>query len=120
MPPGKHVYTLNFNKNTHILYQQSYDGYGLMQMRRKVTETSKPNDAPCISLGKSRKRENGEVIDGTGVSFEACESVFKKQFYKSECLLSPCSFDGVYMPKIDAEMELYAFSYFYDICNYNI
>jgi guanosine-diphosphatase len=117
MPAGKHLYTLNFNQNTHILYQQSYDGYGLMQMRRKITSASKPNEAPCISLGKSRKTENGEVITGTGVSFEECESVFMKGIFdKSQCPLDPCSFDGVYMPKIDSQMDLYAFSYFYDIC----
>lgn len=120
MPPGKHLFQLQFNQQTHSLYQHSYDGFGLMQGRKKITHASKSEiDAPCIPLGRARKNEFDELVVGSGKSFSQCSNfIIKNVFDKSRpCDFETCSFDGIYMPSIDPSMDMYAFSYFYDICN---
>lgn len=105
------VFALDFNQHTYKLHQHSYDGYGLMQARKKIIGGSK-NDAPCIPLGKSHQSE-GEIT-GTGTAFSSCELFISANIFNKTCALDTCSFDGIYMPPIDPSTELYAFSYFYD------
>lgn len=113
MQPGKHVFPLDFNGQTYKLYQHSYDGYGLMQGRLKVTGKSAEGHAPCIPIGRERLL-NGKTVKGTGIGFDECETFIESNlFTKSDCPLSPCAMEGIYMPEV-GQAELYAFSYFYD------
>lgn len=95
--PGTHRVSVPYLNRNYTLYQKSYDGYGLIQGRKKSTAAggcAEKTQSTCISM---------------------ISSLFNK---KTECELSPCSFDGVYMPMLEDvfyEGDIYAFSYFYDI-----
>jgi guanosine-diphosphatase len=97
IPNGPHKVMVPFLEKQYFLYQKSYDGYGLMQGRKK-------------SIAKG----------GCGSeTHTSCVVLISSLFDKSQaCPLSPCSFDGVYMPSLEEQFydgEIYAFSYFYDV-----
>jgi guanosine-diphosphatase len=118
MSPGKHSYDLEFNGFKYSLYQHSYDGYGLMQGRTKITaKSAQAADAPCIPKGRSRKHgDKPEMVQGTGTGFTLCEKFISDNLFdkNAKCDFKTCSFDGIYMPPIEQGAVLYAFSYFYD------
>jgi guanosine-diphosphatase len=100
---------IQFGQSNYPLYGFSYDGYGLMEARKRIIELSK-DVAPCIPIGKSKAG-----IIGTGNGFRECKELVKTLFDKSvPCAHHYCTFDGVAMPRINSYSELYAFSYFYD------
>jgi guanosine-diphosphatase len=97
---GDHKYDLVFGKKTHVLYQHSYLGYGLMRARNDVhqlvdfmttirlKDAEKPTTVignPCLARGTSRtvevedERTNVKrniTMDGEEIgSFEACTRV---------------------------------------------
>ncbi|KAJ3269551.1 Guanosine-diphosphatase [Terramyces sp. JEL0728] len=120
MHPGSHKKELKFSGHDYVLYQHSYDGYGLMQGRLKIKKASKSH-APCLPEGKTSTLENeGTLVElkGTGTDFDQCYSFISDNLFnkKETCALDPCSFDGIYMPNLKDSFkhDLYAFSYFYD------
>ena len=96
---GEHKYELKFAGKTHVLYQHSYLGYGLMRARESVhrlvefmssfqhqsADGSVSN--PCLAKGTSRivkitdeasKTSHNVTMVGTDVgSFEACDRVIQ-------------------------------------------
>lgn len=103
---GEHKYDLHFGGQTHVLYQHSYLGYGLMRARARVhrvvefmssfsNNAQQHNDTiaqvsnPCISRGMSRIIEvdtgrSGETVKKTFTmtggeigSWEACNRVLE-------------------------------------------
>ncbi|KAJ3308688.1 Guanosine-diphosphatase [Boothiomyces sp. JEL0838] len=118
--PGSHKKELKFSGHEYVLYQHSYDGYGLMQGRMKIKKASK-NEAPCLPEGKKSTLKIGDSeleLHGTGNDFDKCFSFIAGNLFNKEeaCNLNPCSFDGIYMPNLKESFknDLYAFSYFYD------
>jgi guanosine-diphosphatase len=100
--PGEHKYDLKFGGRTHVLYQHSYLGYGLMRARKHVhslvdfmasirvpsaKETSKGIVGnPCLARGmrrvvevvddESKDVKRNVTMDGDEIgSFEACDRV---------------------------------------------
>jgi guanosine-diphosphatase len=96
---GEHKYDLKFGGKTHVLYQHSYLGYGLMRARTSVhrlvdfmaslrtnTKAGAPIGNPCLAKGTERVVE---VTDSSGVKknvtmigediggFEACNRVMQ-------------------------------------------
>lgn len=93
---GEHKYDLTFGGKTHVLYQHSYLGYGLMRARTSVhrlvdfvsTFQHGPDDGtvpnPCLAKGTYRIIElDGEPkrsvpMSGSDVgSFEACNRIME-------------------------------------------
>ncbi|KAF5379893.1 hypothetical protein D9757_007195 [Collybiopsis confluens] len=139
---GDHKYLLEFAGKTHVLYQHSYLGYGLMRARAHVHQLvdfmasiRNPGDTvpvtignPCLAKGTKRKvdihddRANTTktvVMDGEQIgSFDACNRVVELVMAKdSICELKPCSFNGVYQPSILDSFtsgKVLLLSYFFD------
>ncbi|KAJ3798019.1 nucleoside phosphatase family-domain-containing protein [Lentinula aff. detonsa] len=126
---GEHKYELEFGGRTHVLYQHSYLGYGLMRARAHVHQLVEfmasirnPGTGavdtvpatignPCLARGTKRnvdiedertKTKKTVVMDGEQIgSFEACNRVIELVMAKdSICELKPCSFNGVYQPSL--------------------
>jgi guanosine-diphosphatase len=127
---GEHKYELEFGGRTHVLYQHSYLGYGLMRARAHVHQlvdfmASLRNPGagavdtvpatignPCLARGTKREVEIVDdtkakikktvVMDGEQIgSFDACNRVIELVMAKdSICELKPCSFNGVYQPSL--------------------
>jgi guanosine-diphosphatase len=94
---GEHKYDLQFGGRSHVLYQHSYLGYGLMRARRHVhrlvdfmstLQGTKPKAVvgnPCLAKGTQRVVnvkdeatgvERKVTMDGGDIgSFEACDRV---------------------------------------------
>jgi guanosine-diphosphatase len=107
---GEHKYDLTFGGKTHVLYQHSYLGYGLMRARLSVHRLvdfmssfqKNPEDGkianPCLAKGTSRdvtiKDENTEVekkVTMTGAdvgSFEACNRIVQLVMAKDAYVLT--------------------------------
>lgn len=123
MENGEHRVELEFSGHTYVLYQHSYDGYGLMQARKSINEASVKSKNGAVCLPKHHRldysSETGQQVslDGAATGFEACQQLISTRVFAKDnvwCAISPCSFDGVYMPPLGAHHELYAFSYFFD------
>ncbi|KAJ8691719.1 Guanosine-diphosphatase [Pleurotus ostreatus] len=138
---GEHKYDLTFGGKTHVLYQHSYLGYGLMRARKHVHQLvdfmaslraagdpSKPVGNPCLAKGTERvvsvaDKVSGETREVTMVgedigSFEACNRIVELVMAKDAiCEVKPCSFDGVYQPSLMDSFpagKVLLLSYFYD------
>jgi guanosine-diphosphatase len=96
-PEGPHKVTIPFMDKSYSLYQKSYDGYGLKQGLKKSNSKGGCAEKPVAT----------------------CASLLSSLFDKEQtCHLSPCSFNGVYMPRLEDHFydgDIYAFSYFYDV-----
>lgn len=146
MHEGDHKYELRFGGpagKTHVLYQHSYLGYGLMRARKSVhrlvdfmavahTDTAPVEIGnPCLAQGTKRVVQ----IDGDGSSlaknvtmtggdignFEACNRIMQLVMAKDTiCQVKPCSFNGVYQPSLLETFpngKILLLSYFYDRIN---
>ncbi|KAF8887089.1 nucleoside phosphatase family-domain-containing protein [Infundibulicybe gibba] len=142
MVEGDHKYDLQFGGKTHVLYQHSYLGYGLMRARKHVhmlvdfmTSIRKTSDAlvpdvignPCLARGtrkvveideKSQTKRN-VTMDGEEIgSFDACDRVVQLVMAKDViCDTKPCSFNGVYQPSLLDSFpsgKVLLLSYFFD------
>ncbi|CAO1636981.1 unnamed protein product [Parajaminaea phylloscopi] len=136
----------------YTLYQNSYLGYGLMQARRRVntlaafahgyTHPETPGSgvamvpSPCFAPGMSKKTKVAPLVHGGKDDIEvtmhgirgglqACRRLVDVMLDKdADCKAEPCSFAGVYQPKLlDAVTSagsvasipgVVALSYFYD------
>lgn len=137
---GEHKYDLTFSGKSHVLYQHSYLGYGLMRARLHVHQlvefmsTIRPAASsggntpqianPCLARGTTKDVE----IDGRGLtmygeeigSYEACNRIVELVLAKDAvCELKPCSFNGVYQPSLLDSFpspggRVLLLSYFYD------
>ncbi|KAI8825112.1 nucleoside phosphatase family-domain-containing protein [Fimicolochytrium jonesii] len=130
MEPGDHKYELKMGPHKYILYQHSYDGYGLMQGRHRVKQAGVASKKwPCYAIGHKDEYldDAGTIhtIEGSGTDHDACAAFIRtKLFDKATCpapktSTSPpsCSFNGVYQPSLAASFadnDIYAFSYFFD------
>lgn len=122
IPKGEHRIDLEFSGHKYILYQHSYDGYGLMQGRKSINKASiKTNHAPCIPDKSSIDFHDDSTgskyeLKGSAKTFSSCALLIAQHLFNKQdtCTMEPCSFDGVYMPEIKKDAEFYAFSYFFD------
>ncbi|EMD31372.1 hypothetical protein CERSUDRAFT_162998 [Gelatoporia subvermispora B] len=139
---GEHKYELTFGGKTHVLYQHSYLGYGLMQarlgvhrliefmgnMRGSPTDPATKIGNPCLAKGTTRLVEidderhsekwNVTMVGEDIGSFEACNRVVEIVMAKDAiCEVKPCSFNGVYQPSLMETFpsgDILLLSYFYD------
>ncbi|OCH91644.1 hypothetical protein OBBRIDRAFT_774912 [Obba rivulosa] len=139
---GEHKYELTFGGKTHVLYQHSFLGYGLMQARLSVhrlvefmgTMRGTPSGPdvkignPCLAKGTSRLVEidderhsekwNVTMVGEDIGSFEACNRVVELVMAKDAiCEVKPCSFNGIYQPSLMETFpsgNILLLSYFYD------
>ncbi|KAF8810998.1 hypothetical protein BYT27DRAFT_7090605 [Phlegmacium glaucopus] len=129
LEPGEHKYDLKFGGKTHVLYQHSYLGYGLMHARKHVhslvdfmasihfTLPSKGEKSqgkignPCLAQGTQRvvevvdertdEKRNVTMYGEEIGSFEACDRIVQLVLAKDAiCEVKPCSFNGVYQPSL--------------------
>ena len=100
LEPGEHKYDLKFGGRSHVLYQHSYLGYGLMRARKhvhglvdfmasiRVPSTKETSQGivgnPCLARGMRRVVEVDDekdvkrnvTMDGDEIgSFEACDRI---------------------------------------------
>ncbi|GBE83242.1 Probable guanosine-diphosphatase [Sparassis crispa] len=139
---GEHKYDLAFGGKTHVLYQHSYLGYGLMRARssaHRLVEfmgsmrgTGSGANAtianPCLARGteKAIEIQDDRLNDQFSVtmvgqdvgSFEACNRIIELVMAKDAiCEVKPCSFNGVYQPSLMETFpsgKIMLLSYFYD------
>ncbi|KAJ8503484.1 hypothetical protein ONZ45_g10808 [Pleurotus djamor] len=141
---GEHKYDLTFGGKTHVLYQHSYLGYGLMRARKHVhqlvdfmatlrttageDEKKKFVGNPCIAKGAKRVVDIEDKVTGVSKSvtmvgedigsFEACNRIIELVMAKDAiCEVKPCSFDGVYQPSLLDSFpsgKVLLLSYFFD------
>ncbi|TPX53938.1 hypothetical protein PhCBS80983_g06103 [Powellomyces hirtus] len=129
MEPGDHKYELRFGKHKYVLYQHSYDGYGLMQGRKRIKKAGvADNKFPCYAVGHTDTYTDDDDqvhhMEGTGSGHEECHAFIQQNLFDKAMCLAPtagksksCSFDGQYQPSLSASFadnDIYAFSYFYD------
>lgn len=138
----------------YVLYQNSYLGYGLMQARRRVNTLasfahsyghpsangSSRIPSPCFAVGKSKltpiassasssssAADTEATLYGVKGGFDACRRLVEVMLDKdADCPAEPCSFAGVYQPKLLEAVRgkagdeasnaagIVALSYFYD------
>lgn len=130
LPDGEHRYDLSFSGHKYVLYQHSYDGYGLMQGRKKVLELaakSESKKSECLREGTAEVVESDEkhTVTGSATTFRPCENLIADKLFEGNnptCTnpshLQPCAFAGVFMPPLEDTFisnDMYAFSYFYDM-----
>ncbi len=130
---GEHKYDLTFSGQSHVLYQHSYLGYGLMRARRHVhqlvefmdslrTPTSGTIANPCLAKGTARDIDmDGRQLRMSGAdigSFDACNRIVELVMAKDAvCEMKPCSFNGVYQPSLLDSFpggKVLLLSYFFD------
>lgn len=120
---GEHKYELTFGGDTHILYQHSYLGYGLMHARRHVhslvdfmasIRATPPSEKerkegiignPCLAKGTRRVVEvvdehtgvaKNVTMDGDDIgSFEACYRIVQLVLAKDAYVFSNSSFMNI-------------------------
>ncbi|KAF7348077.1 hypothetical protein MSAN_01760100 [Mycena sanguinolenta] len=150
MLPEEHRYELDFAGTTRVLYQHSYLGWGLMSARERVhrvvgvlaPEPSSPHSGdalevihnPCLARDMDRVVElpaslgaparNVTMSGGAVGSFDACRRIVEIALEKdAPCPVGPCSFGGVYQPKLgevfpsvagESRGRVLLLSYFYD------
>ncbi|RKO83473.1 nucleoside phosphatase family-domain-containing protein, partial [Blyttiomyces helicus] len=106
MAAGDHRYALNFGGLEYVLYQHSYDGYGLNAGRKRLESAG--SAATCAV----------DAAPSTGTAFDRCHELVRTSLFdKTQCATSQCSFDGVYQPRLADTFtagDIYAFSYFFD------
>ena len=112
---------LKFGGRIYKLYQHSYDGYGLMRGRERIVshhlQLGQSESSACLSPTKKLALSQGHVTGNNDGLAECLKLIESAMFSKTTvCSINPCSFDGVYMPKLSDSFahDLYAFSYFYD------
>ncbi|KAI9282402.1 nucleoside phosphatase GDA1/CD39 [Umbelopsis sp. AD052] len=127
---GEHKYELDYANDVYTLYQHSYLGYGLMEARKQIK--SYPIQEAANEQGEvfhaclpkdvrlpfvAADGANYTLI-GLGSGHDECREIVHKILNKNkECIISPCSFDGIYQPSLMetfAHHPIYIFSYFYD------
>ncbi|KAI0051441.1 hypothetical protein FA95DRAFT_1485505 [Auriscalpium vulgare] len=136
---GEHKYELQFGGRTHVLYQHSYLGYGLMRARKSVhrlvdfmgslrtTKAHEETGNPCLARGTKRvvevetetgTKKNVTMVGGDIGGFESCNRIIELVMAKDAiCEVKPCSFDGVYQPSLLDTFpngKILLLSYFYD------
>ncbi|KAI9029778.1 nucleoside phosphatase family-domain-containing protein [Phycomyces nitens] len=120
---GDHKYLLTYNGRDHMLYQHSYLGYGLMEMRKRIHDnviststTNQDHNHPCLPRDLEWSFKTVRFI-GQG-SYDSCANTVKIAINKeAECPEMPCSFDGVHQPPLGDTFKhgpIYIFSYFFD------
>ncbi|PVU99528.1 hypothetical protein BB559_000624 [Furculomyces boomerangus] len=144
---NKYKYPFKYNRLDYQIYQHSYLGYGLNSARDKIFDeiikTHSDPDAteiyhPCFPSDFEKKIENkktkklvtikGKVAKAPAnldenkpkSNFESCIPIAMSIFEKNTCDVKPCTFSGVYQPRIEETFEsnpFYIFSYFYDLTN---
>ena len=111
--PSENIVTVRVQGRQYKLYQHSYLGYGLNEARKSILHN--PEAVSCLFDGATSP---GSTLVGKGsASFDAClpyaEAILQKS---AACKKDPCSFNGVYQPKLSATFSgpIFAFSYYYD------
>ncbi|KAF8483036.1 nucleoside phosphatase GDA1/CD39 [Gautieria morchelliformis] len=139
---GAHAHRVVFGGRTHVLYQHSYLGYGLMHARKRVHrlvefmyearggegggEEEGEVANPCLARDTARTveledplrtvRMVGADVGGLAACRRVVELVLAKD---ASCPVAPCSFAGVYQPAMHDAFPASAghvllLSYFYD------
>lgn len=119
------VYDATLLGSKHKMYQNSYLGLGLKEaiktVAKKFLSGGKTSDFPaCLPKGYTYEVSEGEKVEAPeeGQDFSKCAAAIGKALIDKtvECTTKPCSFNGIYQPKLRDVFTgpLYAFSYFYD------
>lgn len=109
----------------HILYRNSYLGYGLMEARKHLLSKHVVSESGIIShnclphgskVSIKTSASEQTTIHGSSTGWEACqESIRQVLFPQSNCTFdSGCSFNGIHQPIIQGSESVIAFSYFND------
>ncbi|KAI8805779.1 nucleoside phosphatase family-domain-containing protein [Cladochytrium replicatum] len=135
MVEGDHKYELTYGGRKHVLFQHSYLRYGLMESRKRIkSAVASPASSSLDSLSSCHEPTFSEVVKlpteaqsspttlkGKGADFRHCKSLISGHLFDkspASCDRKPCSFDGVYQPRLvetfGSDRDLYAFSYFFD------
>jgi len=123
--PASSIRTISLFGRTYTIYQHSYLGYGLKEAGKKIKRAlirafSSPGGAemPCL-VPSSEEMFETKLLKGKkeGTLDECMLHVEEALDKNAACPLAPCSFQGVYMPKLSATFsgDWYIFSYFYDL-----
>lgn len=120
----QYYHPLQFNDHSHLLYQHSYLGYGLGEMRKAVKRLAlkegnfnggklSAGAFPFYPVGFKDAFEGG-VLEGSSGSFAECYALAKAVFPMEEpCAHPPCTFAGVHQPPLPSSMPLVGTCYFY-------
>ncbi|KAH8608333.1 putative GDA1 CD39 (nucleoside phosphatase) family [Trypanosoma vivax] len=131
-------HAFNINGRSIVVYQHSYEGYGLNAAREQllaavssslhsstgdtVTSSMLKVEFPCFPIGYSHKESgvsNGLLSQGVVPSLQACIDLFRRYVVRADdpCSSSSCSFNGVFQPDVTTSVSgpVYAFSFYYDL-----
>lgn len=111
----EYYYPLDFNGHQHVLYQHSYLGFGLGEMRKAVKRHCIQSGIPFTFYppGFNLQFEGGVLIGSPG-SFAECYELAKSIFPKdTPCSQPPCTFAGVHQPELPSHSLLIGTCYFY-------
>jgi len=127
--PGDLKFEVQLGKVKHVLYQHSYEGWGLNAARQKIFAAKVPPEPsalvphPCIPQGHTEKitleGKAYTLVPSDDVSFHQCFRIAAKVLRKeAPCEVAPCSFNGVHQPDVNKrnvfKSNWFAISYFYD------
>eukprot|EP01012_Entosiphon_sulcatum_P014238 TRINITY_DN192_c0_g1_i4.p1 TRINITY_DN192_c0_g1~~TRINITY_DN192_c0_g1_i4.p1 ORF type:complete len:436 (-),score=59.41 TRINITY_DN192_c0_g1_i4:26-1333(-) len=124
--PASFKYALKFNGQQYVLYQNSYDRYGLMRARERLlsvnAQGSSDVSSPCIPSGFTDQitlDTKSLKIVSANPNWADCVAHATSILNKDKsCEVEPCSFNGVFQPSLadpaTFDGDMYAFSYFYD------
>ena len=108
----------------HIMYQNSYLGYGLMEARKQIIKAhvnSNQTTFDCIPNNFNQTvsidpNMQTILIGSARANWTSCvEHIKRAMFPEGECKFSSgCSFNGIHQPAIPANTPVIAFSYFND------
>lgn len=118
------INNLQFFGKKFQLYQHSYLGYGLMEARKQLKlafESANKNNPdalfPCYPSGYTEKLPDTDFkLTGGSMGWDACSGFVKQTLFHKDtvCETKPCSFNGVFQPKIPDNAPIFALSYIYD------
>ncbi|KAI8807683.1 nucleoside phosphatase GDA1/CD39 [Cladochytrium replicatum] len=135
MAEGDHKYELAYGGRKHVLFQHSYLRYGLMESRKRIkSAAASPASPSADNFSTCHEPTFSEIFNlpsdsqssptswkGKGADFRHCKSLISRHLFDkspTSCQRKPCSFDGVYQPrlveKFSSDRDLNAFSYFFD------
>lgn len=112
-----------FGGHDHVMYQNSYLGYGLKEARRTILKEhvlKSNNTLPCLPRNFNTTVEVAQsskaFVYGAGSDWDLCyKHVSETMFPEGVCKwTSGCSFNGVHQPQIRPNTPVLAFSYFND------
>jgi len=116
---GNHSFRMKLFKRYRTGYQYSHLRYGLMEARKGIVRGA-GNTTAFACFPKGFNMTVDDVTAGnvdTQQDFDACQHSAARYLRKgADCPRTPCSFNGVWQPQLNATFSgpIFAFSYYYD------